>query len=157
MKCILYQMPLQLIRLLIDLHAFFSRISQRDEEEENKENKGDKGGDGENEDQTERGPLGARLRNGLRFGLVELVDHTLPWVLLGLIVAAFAAYVGFVLTGRTLDEGGRPLRQESAEKSRGVLHSVEGRNPDRHGEIPNRLAGPQGLEQSLRSHGRPGN
>lgn len=35
-----------------------------------------------------RPPLKARLTAGLRFGLVELVDHTLPWVLLGLAVAA---------------------------------------------------------------------
>lgn len=33
-------------------------------------------------------PRGARLRAGLRFGLVDLVDHTLPWVVLGLGVAA---------------------------------------------------------------------
>ena len=32
----------------------------------------------------------ARLRAGLRFGLVELVDHTLPWILLGLGLAALA-------------------------------------------------------------------
>jgi uncharacterized membrane protein YraQ (UPF0718 family) len=33
-------------------------------------------------------PLRARLWAGLRFGFVELVDHTLPWVVLGLGVAA---------------------------------------------------------------------
>jgi hypothetical protein len=36
-------------------------------------------------------PLRTRLRAGLRYGLVELVDHTLPWVLLGLGIAAVAA------------------------------------------------------------------
>lgn len=36
-------------------------------------------------------PVGVRLRRGLNYGLVELVDHTLPWVLLGLGVAAVAA------------------------------------------------------------------
>lgn len=35
-------------------------------------------------------PLAERLWAGLRFGLVDLVDHTLPWVLLGLLIAAFA-------------------------------------------------------------------
>ncbi len=35
-----------------------------------------------------RPPLKARLRDGLRFGLGELVDHTLPWVLVGLAIAA---------------------------------------------------------------------
>lgn len=33
-------------------------------------------------------PKGARLKAGLRFGLVDLVDHTLPWVVLGLAMAA---------------------------------------------------------------------
>lgn len=36
-------------------------------------------------------PLGTRLRAGIRYGLVELVDHTLPWVLLGLGIAAISA------------------------------------------------------------------
>ncbi|NCG21251.1 MAG: hypothetical protein GWP91_19765 [Rhodobacterales bacterium] len=35
-------------------------------------------------------PLLLRLREGMRYGLVELVDHTLPWVFLGLAVAALA-------------------------------------------------------------------
>lgn len=35
-------------------------------------------------------PLGERLREGLRYGLVELVDHTLPWIVLGLLIAALA-------------------------------------------------------------------
>ena len=35
-------------------------------------------------------PPGARLAQGLRFGFVELVDHTLPWVLAGLVLAAIA-------------------------------------------------------------------
>jgi len=35
-------------------------------------------------------PLSARLRAGLRYGLVELVDHTLPWIVLGLLIAALA-------------------------------------------------------------------
>jgi uncharacterized protein len=29
-----------------------------------------------------------RLRGGLRYGLVDLVDHTLPWILVGLVLAA---------------------------------------------------------------------
>lgn len=33
-------------------------------------------------------PLGQRLREGLRFGLVEQVDHIGPWVLAGLVIAA---------------------------------------------------------------------
>jgi len=33
-------------------------------------------------------PLGRRLREGLRFGLVEQVDHIGPWVLAGLVIAA---------------------------------------------------------------------
>lgn len=33
----------------------------------------------------------ARLRAGLRFGFAEIVDHTSPWILLGLAVAAVAA------------------------------------------------------------------
>ncbi len=32
-------------------------------------------------------PLGARLREGLHFGLVETVEHTAPWVLAGLLLA----------------------------------------------------------------------
>ncbi len=35
-----------------------------------------------------RPPLLERVRSGLRFGLVELVDHTLPWVVLGLLGAS---------------------------------------------------------------------
>ena len=35
-----------------------------------------------------KGPLGARLLSGLRYGLGELVDHTLPWILLGVGIAA---------------------------------------------------------------------
>jgi hypothetical protein len=35
-------------------------------------------------------PLRDRLRTGARFALVELVDHTLPWVLLGVVLAAVA-------------------------------------------------------------------
>jgi uncharacterized membrane protein YraQ (UPF0718 family) len=35
-----------------------------------------------------RAPLAERVRAGLRAGLVELVDHTAPWVLLGLALAA---------------------------------------------------------------------
>jgi uncharacterized protein len=34
--------------------------------------------------------LGARLRAGLHFGFVEIVDHTAPWLLIGLAVAALA-------------------------------------------------------------------
>jgi len=34
-------------------------------------------------------PLSVRLKDGLRFGLVELFDHTIPWVILGLLVAAW--------------------------------------------------------------------
>ena len=32
--------------------------------------------------------LSTRLLNGLRYGLVDLVDHTLPWILFGLALAA---------------------------------------------------------------------
>lgn len=35
-------------------------------------------------------PLGERIRSGLRFGFVELFDHTMPWIALGLIIAAAA-------------------------------------------------------------------
>ncbi len=31
-----------------------------------------------------------RLREGLRYGLIDLVDHTLPWILIGLVLAALA-------------------------------------------------------------------
>ena len=34
------------------------------------------------------GPRPHRLRDGLRFGLVELFDHTMPWILAGLLIAA---------------------------------------------------------------------
>ncbi|MEZ4468125.1 MAG: permease [bacterium] len=37
-----------------------------------------------------RAPLMERLRLGFRFGAAELVDHTLPWILLGLAIAAVA-------------------------------------------------------------------
>ena len=44
---------------------------------------------------TESAPVPARgavvrLRQGLRYGLVDLVDHTLPWIGLGLVLAALA-------------------------------------------------------------------
>jgi len=35
-------------------------------------------------------PIGQRLREGLRYGLVDLVDDTLPWIGLGLMLAALA-------------------------------------------------------------------
>lgn len=35
-------------------------------------------------------PLAERIRSGLRFGFVELFDHTMPWIALGLIIAAAA-------------------------------------------------------------------
>ncbi len=35
-------------------------------------------------------PLGERLKAGLHFATAELVDHTLPWVTLGLVAAALA-------------------------------------------------------------------
>ncbi|MEO0603147.1 MAG: permease [Myxococcota bacterium] len=41
-------------------------------------------------DATLRRGFGARMREGLRFGLVDLVDHTLPWILVGLVLAALA-------------------------------------------------------------------
>lgn len=34
--------------------------------------------------------LAQRLRAGIRYGLVDLVDHTLPWILVGLLLAALA-------------------------------------------------------------------
>ncbi|MEM7676745.1 MAG: permease, partial [Myxococcota bacterium] len=34
--------------------------------------------------------LGARVRAGLHFGFVEVFDHTMPWISLGLIIAAMA-------------------------------------------------------------------
>jgi uncharacterized membrane protein YraQ (UPF0718 family) len=34
-------------------------------------------------------PLGERVKAGLHFGLVELFDHTMPWVLAGLLIAAW--------------------------------------------------------------------
>jgi uncharacterized membrane protein YraQ (UPF0718 family) len=40
--------------------------------------------------QKQPAPLAARLRQGIEVGLGEVVDHTGPWVLLGLIVAAVA-------------------------------------------------------------------
>ncbi|MEM1231759.1 MAG: permease [Pseudomonadota bacterium] len=33
-------------------------------------------------------PLAQRLGEGLRFGFVEVFDHTMPWILLGLVIAA---------------------------------------------------------------------
>jgi len=38
----------------------------------------------------ERPPLKERLVEGLRFGLVELFDHTMPWIVVGLLIAALA-------------------------------------------------------------------
>lgn len=38
-------------------------------------------------------PLAVRIRRGLAWGLGDLVDHTLPWVVLGLVVAALAGPV----------------------------------------------------------------
>jgi hypothetical protein len=35
-------------------------------------------------------PMAERLQAGLRFGLVDLVDHTLPWIVVGLLLAALA-------------------------------------------------------------------
>ncbi|TPV92353.1 MAG: hypothetical protein B7733_26160 [Myxococcales bacterium FL481] len=35
-------------------------------------------------------PWTDRIRAGLRFGFVELLDHTLPWIALGLVIAAAA-------------------------------------------------------------------
>jgi len=35
-------------------------------------------------------PWGRRVREGLRFGFVDVFDHTMPWIALGLIVAAMA-------------------------------------------------------------------
>ena len=34
--------------------------------------------------------LSVRLSSGMRFGLVDLVDHTLPWIVVGLLLAALA-------------------------------------------------------------------
>ena len=34
-------------------------------------------------------PLAMRVKEGLRFGLVDLFDHTMPWVLAGLLIAAW--------------------------------------------------------------------
>lgn len=42
-----------------------------------------------NEEQAAVGPLGKRLWDGMRFGLVELFDSTMPWILVGLLVAAW--------------------------------------------------------------------
>lgn len=36
------------------------------------------------------GDWGARVRSGLRFGFVEVFDHTMPWIALGLVVAVMA-------------------------------------------------------------------
>jgi hypothetical protein len=35
-------------------------------------------------------PFSDRLKSGLRFGFVELFDHTMPWILLGLLIAGLA-------------------------------------------------------------------
>jgi uncharacterized membrane protein YraQ (UPF0718 family) len=35
-------------------------------------------------------PLAERIQSGFRFGLTELVDHSLPWIVVGLLVAAVA-------------------------------------------------------------------
>lgn len=35
-------------------------------------------------------PFSVRVRSGLRFGFVEVFDHTMPWIALGLIIAAVA-------------------------------------------------------------------
>jgi len=35
-------------------------------------------------------PLAERLKEGLRYGLVDLVDDTLPWIVTGLVIAALA-------------------------------------------------------------------
>jgi uncharacterized membrane protein YraQ (UPF0718 family) len=40
------------------------------------------------ETKQERDPIATRLREGLQYGLGELVDHTLPWIILGIAVAA---------------------------------------------------------------------
>lgn len=40
--------------------------------------------------ETELEPLADRLREGLRYGLVDLVDDTLPWIATGLVIAALA-------------------------------------------------------------------
>ena len=44
----------------------------------------------EESEKVEKRSLGDRIRDGLRFGFVDIFDHTMPWVLLGLVVAAFA-------------------------------------------------------------------
>ena len=36
------------------------------------------------------GDLSERIRAGLRFGFVEVFDHTMPWIVLGLLIAALA-------------------------------------------------------------------
>ena len=41
-------------------------------------------------DMSDDQPLGERIRSGLRFGFVEVFDHTMPWIALGLFVAAAA-------------------------------------------------------------------
>ncbi len=45
-------------------------------------------------------PLGERLRKGLRYGLAESVDHTAPWIIVGLLIAAFVepTFGGSLLT-----------------------------------------------------------
>ena len=36
-------------------------------------------------------PLSSRLKSGLKYGTTELVDHTMPWIFLGLVVAAMVS------------------------------------------------------------------
>lgn len=43
------------------------------------------------EDEPERPPVAARVKNGLAYGFGEVVDHIGPWLLLGLAVAALLA------------------------------------------------------------------
>jgi uncharacterized membrane protein YraQ (UPF0718 family) len=43
------------------------------------------------EDTADHKAMGAKIRDGLKHGLIDTVDHTSPWILLGLIVAALAA------------------------------------------------------------------
>ncbi len=40
------------------------------------------------ESESERPRLWQRLRSGLRFGFVEIVDHTGPWLILGIVIAS---------------------------------------------------------------------
>lgn len=47
--------------------------------------------DSESDDERDGKPFAVRIREGLRFGLGELFDHTMPWILMGLVVAAALA------------------------------------------------------------------